>query len=639
MTLRIVAAAVLSALVLFPAAHATAQTPAANGLIVSRNSGMCLGTPTGATAAGDRIVQYRCLDYARQQWTFRPVTGGYEIRNRNSGMCLDVFDGSPDNGAAVIQFPCNGQANQRWTLRTSDDLVEIIAGHSGMCLDIDGGSIDDGAQLIQWPCHGGLNQKWALSAPAARGKWSAKIALPLVPVAASTLRNGKVLAWSAYDRFDFGGDNGKTYSAIFDPATGRSTERLVSNTGHDMFCPGTATLPDGRLLVNGGSSSAKTSIYDPGTNSWTLGVNMRVPRGYQGDTVLSTGEVLTIGGSWSGGQGGKIGEVWGSGGAWRALPGVAAEPLSGPDPGGMFRADNHMWLYGFRGGYAFHAGPSAGMNWILTSGHGSVQPAGTRGDDAYAMNGSAVMYDVGKVLKLGGAPAYENAVASTSAYTIDFSRGPSAPVVVAKQKPMAFPRAFQNAVVLPNGQVVVAGGMSYPIPFSDDRSIMAPEIWTPSTGAFQRLPTMGTPRNYHSVATLLLDGRVLVGGGGLCGGCPTNHADVEILTPPYLLKSDGTAAPRPVVIAAPTSVTRGSTISVSVDRAVSSFALVRLSAVTHSVNNDQRRVGLVIRSASAGAYKVSIPSDAGVMIAGDWMLFAMDSAGVPSVAKIVRVRL
>ena len=37
---------------------------------------------------------------------------------------------------------------------------------------------------------------------------------------------------------------------------------------------------------------------------------MNVPRGYNADTILDDGKVFTIGGSWSGGQGGKLAEVW-----------------------------------------------------------------------------------------------------------------------------------------------------------------------------------------------------------------------------------------------------------------------------------------------------------------------------------------
>ena len=42
------------------------------------------------------------------------------------------------------------------------------------------------------------------------------------------------------------------------------------------------------------------------------------------------------------------------------------------------------------------------------------------------------------------------------------------------------------------------------------------------------MATGPTPRNYHSVALLLPDGRVFSGGGGLCGPCATNHPDAQI---------------------------------------------------------------------------------------------------------------
>ena len=69
----------------------------------------------------------------------------------------------------------------------------------------------------------------------------------------------------------------------------------------DMFCPGIAYLSDGRVLVNGGDSSPKTSIYDPSTQIVVFaGADMNIPRGYNSDVLLTTGEVLTLGGSWSG---------------------------------------------------------------------------------------------------------------------------------------------------------------------------------------------------------------------------------------------------------------------------------------------------------------------------------------------------
>ena len=195
------------------------------------------------------------------------------------------------------------------------------------------------------------------------------------------------------------------------------------------------------------------------------------------------------------------------------------------------------------------------MTWITTAGNGSVMAAGGRGDDVYSQNGSAAMYGIGRILKTGGAPAYENAAATTSSYMISLGAEAS----VRKLAPMAFPRAFHNSVVLPNGQVLVIGGQGYAVPFTDDWSVLEPELWDPASRRFTRMPPMSVPRNYHGVALLMADGRVVVSGSGLCGeGCATNHPNLQILTPPYLLDGHGSPAVRPIIITAPTQAALGS---------------------------------------------------------------------------------
>ena len=187
------------------------------------------------------------------------------------------------------------------------------------------------------------------------------------------------------------------------------------------------------------------------------------------------------------------------------------------------------------------------MNWITTTGNGSITGAGDRSDSADAMNGNAAMYDVGKILTLGGATAYQDddsavdTQATNRAYTIDISGGPTQPVVFARTSDMAYARAFSNSVVLPDGKVLVVGGQQHPQTFTDTGAVLSPELWDPATGNFTVMAPQAIPRNYHSVAVLLPDGRVFSGGGGLCGTCSTNHPDGQIYSPPYLFNPDGTA--------------------------------------------------------------------------------------------------
>ncbi|MDM0050404.1 DUF1929 domain-containing protein [Variovorax sp. J22R115] len=489
----------------------------------------------------------------------------------------------------------------------------------------------------------------AAQSTAASKPWSDIIPLPLVPASAAHLPDGRLLMWAGRSPYDFSKSSWHawTFTSVFDPTTQATGGLSVTATAHQMFCPGLSMLADGSVLVSGGSNATRTSLYSPALGRWTVGAQLGIARAYNASTILSDGSVFTVGGSFDGGQGGKSGELWSATSrTWRTLAGVPSEmpsaanasapPLNGPDAAGVYRGDNHMWLFGVADGWVFHAGPAAAMHWIDTRGNGAILQAGPRGDDPYAMTASAVMYDIGKILKLGGAPNHDSGVAFNSAYIIDILSGPPNAPAVRKVAPMAYGRTFVNSVVLPNGEVVVIGGQTQPLIFSDAYSVLAAELWSPATESFVTLPPMQRARNYHSVALLLMDGRVLSGGGGLCA-CSGDHPDAEIYTPPYLLAPDGSPAPRPVIVAAPGTATWGSQITVQTDVAVEHLALVRMSSVTHSVNTDQRRIPLSF-SGAGGTYQVSIPVDRGVVLPGNYMLFAMDAKGVPSAARTLNIQ-
>jgi galactose oxidase len=469
--------------------------------------------------------------------------------------------------------------------------------------------------------------------PAKVGEWGPTIGFPLVPAAAAILPGNQLLVWSADADMDFAADNNPgsdfTQTAILNLTTGVVTQVTVTNTDHNMFCPGVAILANGDIMVTGGDDDDKVSIYDPSTATWTAGPPMNIGRGYQGMTLLSNGDAFTLGGSWSGGIGGKLGEVWSATGGWQELTNVPATPMYTADAQGTYRADNHGWFIAVSGGDVLQAGPSKQMNWITTSGEGSITPAGMRGSSGDAMNGNAVYYSTDKVITMGGAPDYQDSYATNKAYEITIGNGTAK---VKEVGSMHYARTFANSVVLPDGEVLTMGGEDYGVPFSDDTSVLNPEMWNDKTGKFTVMAPEAEPRNYHSVAVLLPDGRVFSGGGGLCGSCATNHPDGQIFTPPYLLNANGTLRVRPIIASAPSTAATGQTITVTTGHPVAKFSMVRDGESTHSVDNDQRRLPLRIVSHHKDTYQLAIPADPGVALPGPYMLFALNSKGTPSVS-------
>jgi Domain of unknown function (DUF1929) len=468
----------------------------------------------------------------------------------------------------------------------------------------------------------------------ALGSWSAILDLPLVPVSAANLPNGKLLFWAGNSDTGFGG-GGTTSTLVFDPSSQTASKIQVSNTNHEMFCPGTSMLANGELLVNGGSNAETTSIYDSVQNVWRKGQNMKVPRGYNASVTLENGNVFTLGGSWSGGQGGKNGEVWNNTGGWTNLPGASADPLYGYES--AYRSDNHGWLFA-TGNRVLYAGPGNKMTWYDTTGNGGLSSAGNRSDDGYAQNGNAVMYDRNKILTLGGANKYSEGVqASNRSYVIDLSAGSSVNPVVRKVGNLNLARGMHSSVVLPDGQVMTMGGMPKPVAFSDLNAVLTPEIWNPQSEQWRILANSQVPRTYHSVALLMPDARVISAGGGLCGGCSVNHANAEIFTPPYLYNLDGSLATRPNLESGVDFIRYGTPFEAQSNAEITKFNLIRLGSITHTVNNDQRLIPLTFRR-TGNTYTLNGPENSSIATPGYYMLFALNAVGVPSTAKILRVQ-
>lgn len=88
-----------------------------------------------------------------------------------------------------------------------------------------------------------------------------------------------------------------------------------------------------------------------------------------------------------------------------------------------------------------------------------------------------------------------------------------------------------------------------------------------------------------------------------------------------------------------TNVTVGDDITATVTEADASLVLIRIGTVTHSVNSDQRRIPLDNVVVEGTTYTATLPSDSGILLPGFYYLFAVSSAGVPSVAKTIQITL
>jgi Domain of unknown function (DUF1929)/Bacterial Ig domain len=459
-------------------------------------------------------------------------------------------------------------------------------------------------------------------APQDVGEWGPIIDWPVVGVHVALLPNGKVLA------YDSVGDHAtETYpvqdhtrATVWDPATGTQTPVNV-DTGYNIFCSGLAHLVDGRLFIAGGNKDqqldgiVQTHLFDPSTNTWSLGPNMAAGRWYPTVTPLRNGEMLIASGRVD------TPEVRTLSGALRTL---STAPLSQP---------LYPWMDVAPDGRVFDSGPDPTLRVLDTSGTGVWQSLSAR-DSINRDYGGHALFDVGKMLVAGGGPS------TTDARVIDFN---GAAPTVTPTAPMAYGRRQHNLTVLADGTVLATGGNSDGASLVDLAAGVYPaELWNPATGQWRTLAAMQVTRQYHSTALLLPDGRVLSAGGGICGTCDTVGylaKNAEIFSPPYLFQADGTLAPRPQITSAPASTGYGMQIDIGIANpsSIRKVAFIRLGAVTHSNNMEQRYVPLAF-TAGATSLAATTPLNANVAPPGYYMLFIVDANGVPSVARMVSIQ-
>jgi hypothetical protein len=112
-----------------------------------------------------------------------------------------------------------------------------------------------------------------------------------------------------------------------------------------------------------------------------------------------------------------------------------------------------------------------------------------------------------------------------------------------------------------------------------------------------------------------------------------NEKSAEFYSPPYLFKGS-----RPTISQAPTQIQYKSTFFVGTPNATSiaSVVLIRTGAVTHFFDQNVRYLPLSVTQASGGL-TVTAPVDGNLAPPGFYMLFIVNTAGVPSIAPFVQL--
>ena len=216
-------------------------------------------------------------------------------------------------------------------------------------------------------------------------------------------------------------------------------------------------------------------------------------------------------------------------------------------------------------------------------------------------------------------------------------------------------RWFHSGILLPDGQVVVVGGgdKDEVIDPGMEIPIHAAEVYNPASGEWTEVASHTRDRTYHNSALLLPDMRVLLGGhapiashyGGANqdqGGPFANNDNdpsFEVWSPPYLFRGA-----RPMITTAQAGIDWGKTFEIGTPDAdnIESVVLMKTPSPQHVNDPDQRSLSLDFTRTGSNTLEAVAPPNGNVAPPGHYYLVVNKKTlqgPVPSVARIVTVGL
>ena len=457
-------------------------------------------------------------------------------------------------------------------------------------------------------------------------------------------------------------DPSANYLHIYNAASGswrRSTARLRRH----RWYPTVTALPDGRMLIASGASQALADnpvdrlpfgfygqlvnsyeIYDPATDRM---VGVRQNQDLPNLVDLPVEEPV---------------DHLPAGAPISSRP-LATYPAVFVVPGGRRHPDGVLLLQEANRGWVYEYRSGAEPQLVRAPRRYEMPGKGSR---SYPYYGSAVLlpFEDGatqlRMLVVGGAdesrddhlehPDEGPATATTVIFDYDAARELDQQSGWRHAGDMSHPRVLCDATLLPDGQVLVTGGVSKGWANRSYRSwaVRQAELFDPDGETFRPVAGERLDRRYHSTALLLPDGTVVKMGstGGFEDGVGQDgrpwidsHTQVDVYHPPYLWRN-----PRPRVSNSPETLGYGGPGVLEVTGYqinAARIVLMKAGSVTHGLNMDQRCVFLPVvahgspEPVDGGLQRVRLtfrgPSTAGTAPPGPYLLFVLDNWGVPSV--------
>jgi Domain of unknown function (DUF1929) len=460
-------------------------------------------------------------------------------------------------------------------------------------------------------------QRLAVAGPLT-GRWTAcQLPEGFNPVHASVLPDGSVLlmAGSGNDPAEFAA--GRFQSYVFSPGT-CTTSRVP--TPSDLFCSGHAMLPNGNILVAGG-----TRRYDPFAGlrvtyqyDWVNRQFVRsVPgmaggRWYPGATQLGSGDVFVLSGLDGAGGLNTQPEIYRhSSRTWSPTPYRLSVPMY---PHMLPTAGGRLFFTGVGfGGSAVRVG-------FLRPLTGSFQAVG--GLDTNRRDQGASFFvpltQGRKVMVAGGG------VATTA--QIDLYASPD-PVYRAGPSLATATRYLSHTTLL-DGRVLLAGGQD-----PQGNPVYSAQLYRPGPNRIEAVAPTSAAHQYHSNMWLDPTGRAILVGGNPSRGSVQRL--VERFEPWYVDVAD-----RPVITSAPATIAHNRPFTAGVQLAAGTtlkhLRLFRLMSTTHQFSAAEGDFTLSAASTPGGP-GWSLDVSANLTPPGFYYLVAVDSRDVPSVARTVRV--